>query len=134
MAATHTDFALYCCELLSSIGRCSAKRMFGGWGISTDGLTLAIIANLGDGERLWLKVDANSRSTWETAGCQRFTYTTTRKGVEVTSGMDYYSAPEEAMDSTDAMRPWAQRAMEAALIAHAAKVKKVPRTTVKKKK
>ena len=29
-----------------------ARRMFGGWGISTDGLTLAIIADLGAGEAL----------------------------------------------------------------------------------
>ncbi|MCJ7800064.1 MAG: competence protein TfoX, partial [Polaromonas sp.] len=28
--------------------------MFGGYGISTDGLTLGILADLGQGEALWL--------------------------------------------------------------------------------
>ena len=45
MVAPQSEFALYCCELLSSAGPCTAKRMFGGWGISTDGLTIAIIAD-----------------------------------------------------------------------------------------
>ena len=42
------DFADYCCELLQSAGPCTAKRMFGGWGISVDRLTFALIADLGD--------------------------------------------------------------------------------------
>jgi DNA transformation protein len=58
-----SDFAVYCCEILSSAGPCTARRMFGGWGISTDGLTIAIIANLGGGEKLWLKSDDASRHT-----------------------------------------------------------------------
>lgn len=53
MASPPSDFALYCCELLSSAGPCVAKRMFGGFGLSTDGLTIAIIADLGSGEKLW---------------------------------------------------------------------------------
>ena len=55
MAFTTSDFAQYCCELLDSTGPCIAKRMFGGWGISTGGLTLAIVADLRAGETLWLK-------------------------------------------------------------------------------
>ena len=35
--------------------------------------------------------------------------------------MNYYSAPEEAMDSPDAMRPWAALALECALRARASK-------------
>ena len=45
MAIQNSDFADYCCELLSDLGPCVAKRMFGGWGISVDGLTVAILAN-----------------------------------------------------------------------------------------
>ena len=39
---TNTDFANYCCDLLRSAAPCVAKRMFGGYGISTHGLTIAI--------------------------------------------------------------------------------------------
>lgn len=121
MATTHPEFAQYCCELLASIGHCTAKRMFGGWGISTDGLTLAIIADLGGGERLWLKASDTTRAQWEAAGCARFTYASTQKGASVSRGMNYFSAPEEAMDATDAMAPWARLALQAALQAKAPK-------------
>ena len=129
MATTHSEFAQYCCELLSSAGACSAKRMFGGWGISTDGLTIAIIADLGSGEKLWLKASDDNRHLWEAAGCERFTYGSTKDGAPVSRGMNYYSAPEEAMDSAHAMAPWARMALQAAVSAKAAKPIKAAKTT-----
>lgn len=114
---THIDFANYCCDLLRTAGPCAAKRMFGGYGISTDGLTIAILADLGDGEKLWLKGDDTARNRYEAAGSKIFTYP--MKGVP--RSMNYFSSPEEAMDSTDAMRPWAMLALECALRARAAK-------------
>jgi DNA transformation protein len=119
MASVPAPFAHYCCELLASAGPCVAKRMFGGWGISIDGLTLAIVADLGDGEKLWLKASDATRPQWEASGCARFTYTSTKDGQSVARGMNYYSAPEEAMDSPHAMAPWARLAMDAALAARA---------------
>ena len=120
--ASNIDFANYCCDLLGAIGTCTAKRMFGGFGISTDGLTIAILADLGDGEKLWLKGDDSTRSRYEAAGCKIFTYP--MKGVP--RSMNYFSSPEEAMDSPDAMRPWAMLALECALRAQALKPK-IPR-------
>jgi DNA transformation protein and related proteins len=129
MTTSH-DFASYCCDLLASTGPCVAKRMFGGFGISTEGLTLAILADLGDGEKLWLKGDDATRSRYEAAGCAIFTYP--MKGVP--RSMNYFSAPEEAMDSPDAMRPWAALALECALRARAGKpaAKKVVKKTTSK--
>ncbi len=109
--ATTSDFADYCCELLSSVGPCVAKRMFGGFGISTDGLTIGIIADLGQGETLWLKATDESRLRYEAEGCARFIYDVQGQP----KGMNYYSAPPDAMESPALMRPWAQLAMEAAL-------------------
>ena len=54
-------------RLLASAGRCITKRMFGGYALSTDGLTIAILADLGDGEKLWLKGDASTRRRYEAA-------------------------------------------------------------------
>jgi DNA transformation protein and related proteins len=122
---TSKDFANYCCDLLASAGPCVAKRMFGGFGISTEGLTLAILADLGDGEKLWLKGDDATRSRYEAAGCAIFIYP--MKGVP--RSMNYFSAPEEAMDSPDAMRPWAALALECAVRARSAKP--VPKTKAK---
>ena len=113
MASPNAEFAHYCCELMADLGPCVAKRMFGGWGISTDGLTVAILANLGDGEILWLKANEETRTRFEAEGCARFTYLV--KGQP--KSMNYYSAPADAMESPALMAPWARLAMEAALIA-----------------
>jgi len=121
MSTNHSEFAQYCCELLASAGPCVAKRMFGGYGLSTDGLTIAIIADLGSGEKLWLKATDDNRHQWEAAGCERFTYQSTKDGAPVARGMNYYSAPEEAMDSAHAMAAWARLALQAALSAKAPK-------------
>lgn len=121
------DFANYCCELLSSLGPCSAKRMFGGFGISTDSLTVAILANLGQGDTLWLKVNEDSKALFEAEGCARFTYAAQGKLM----GMNYYSAPVDAMESPALMAPWARLAWQAALAVHAAKAAKRPSTSQK---
>lgn len=111
-------FADYCCELLASVGPCRARRMFGGFGISTDGLTIAIVADLGSGEKLWLKADEATRRRFEEAGGERFTYV--MQGVA--RSMNYYTVPEEALESPQLMAPWARQALDCALRAHSAKV------------
>ena len=111
--ATTSAFAEYCCELLSCVGPCVAKRMFGGFGISTDGLTIGIIADLGQGETLWLKATDESRTRYEAEGCARFIYDVQGQP----KGMNYYSAPADAMESPALMLPWARLALEAALLA-----------------
>jgi DNA transformation protein len=114
---SHPEFVQHCLDLLASAGPCVAKRMFGGWGISTEGLTLAIIADLGGGERLWLKADAATLHAFEAAGCPPFVYTA--KGKPMT--LSYRAAPEDAMESPALMRQWAALALDAAVRAHAAK-------------
>ena len=100
MPTSQPEFVQHCLDLLASTGPCVAKRMVGGWGISTGGLTLAIIADLGDGERLWLKADATTLPTFEAAGCPPFVYTA--KGKPMT--LNYRAAPEDAMESPALMR------------------------------
>ena len=117
MASSDPEFSRYCCELLASAGPCVARRMFGGWGISTEGLTIAILVDLGDGETLWLKADETTLGQFEAAGCRRFTYLA--KGAP--KSMNYYSAPGEALESPEFMAPWAQLALQAALRARRAK-------------
>jgi DNA transformation protein len=117
MAAPQNEFAQYCCELLSTVGPCVARRMFGGYGISTDGLTLGILVDLGQGETLWLKANPANRLVYEAAGCLRFTYLAKGK----TRSMNYYSAPDAAMESAQEMAPWARLAWQAALDAENAR-------------
>lgn len=119
--AADREFADYCCELLSVVGPCVPKRMFGGWGISVDGLNIAFTGDFGEGQRLWLKGNDDTRARYEAAGCTIASYVSTRGGVSQTHTMNYFSAPEDAMDSPDAMTDWARLAMQCALKAKAAK-------------
>lgn len=104
----------HCLELLASVGTPRARRMFGGQGLYVDELFIALIAF----DRLYLKADAESAPRFEAAGCEPFAYTAKDHGRV---SMGYWSAPEEAMDSPAAMRPWAKLAIDAALRARQAK-------------
>ncbi len=98
-------------ELLEPFAPLSARRMFGGWGVYADGAMLAAVL---DGELL-LKVDADTRAAFEVAGCRPHLYRMRgRDGQTKSMPMSYWSVPEDALDSAEAMRPWAQRALEAA--------------------
>ena len=125
MGAKH-DFADYCCELLASLGPVSAKRMFGSWGLSLDGSMIAIVSDRGAGEKLWLKVSDATREHFEIAHCERFSYNSHKAGEAIVRDMNYYSAPEDAMDSVHAMAPWARLALAAALAARQASAKRSP--------
>ena len=109
--AADLSFSNYCCELLGSVGPCMARRMFGGAGISTGGLNIALLADLGQGEKLWLKANNETRSLFEAAGCEFFIYAAKGKPMR----LNYYSAPEEAMESAGQMAPWARLALDCAL-------------------
>ena len=129
--AISKDFADYCCELLNGVGSPVAKRMFGGWGISVDGVTIAIIADLtpkgtGSNEKLYLKVDDVTKKQFEAAGGKRFEMES-KDGKPM--GMNYFTTPDETMESPDAMLPWARLALNVALDAKA-KAKPKSRTKV----
>ena len=109
------EFVRHCLDLLAPLGPCVAKPMFGGWGLSAEGLTFAIIADLGDGERLWLKVDDVTLARFETAGCSPCVYLAKGKPMR----MGYRTAPDEAMESPALMQPWARLALDAAVRANA---------------
>lgn len=106
-------FIDYLHELLDPVGRIAVRRMFGGHGLYCDGIFFAIVIE----ERLYLKADAQSRPRFEQAGCAPFVYDGHGRRIE----MSYWSAPEEAMDSADDMRPWALLALQAARRAAEAK-------------
>jgi DNA transformation protein and related proteins len=103
------DFADFCCDLLGSLGAVQAKRMFAGWGLSVDGLTVAVIA----WDTLYLKANADTLPHFAGASCKVFEHES--KGV--TRRMQYYTAPEAALESRAAMQPWAAWAMQAAVAA-----------------
>lgn len=106
-------------ELLSALGPVRARRMFGGWGLYAHDVMVGLIAS----ERLYLKVDSDTRGHFEQAGCEPFVYTGQSKPVT----MSYWNVPAEAMDSPAEMLPWARLALRAALAAHTVKPKPKPK-------
>ncbi len=114
--AARDPFVDYLLELLAPLGATSARRMFGGWGVYVDGLMAGLVAE----ETFYLKTDAETRAIFEEAGSAPFMFEQRGRVVETS----YWSAPEAAMDSPDAMRPWARRALDAARRKPAAKPKR----------
>jgi len=108
------DFVDYVMELFGPFGTVAARRMFGGHGLFLDGLMFAMVS----GDTLYLKADEMNLIEFEQAGCEMFGYT--RKGKRAT--LNFFRAPEDAMESPELMLPWARSAYAAALRANAKKL------------
>jgi DNA transformation protein len=95
-------------ELFAPLGAIRVKAMFGGWGFYCDDLFFAIAAY----ETLYLKADADSAESFRQAGGEPFrvTYKDAR-----TETMNYWTVPEEALESPAAMLPWGKLALAAAV-------------------
>jgi DNA transformation protein and related proteins len=83
-------FVLHACELLSCLGPVKAIRMFGGYGLSVDGMNVAIIA----WETLFLKANAETEPQWLAAGGRPFQYEAQGK----TLSLHYFTPPDEALE------------------------------------
>ena len=101
------DYLDYLHDLFSAFAPVTTRAMFGGYGIYRDGTIVGIVVE----EAIYLKVDAQTRAAFEAAGSAPFVYEAKGKRVP----MSYWSVPEDALDSPQEFRPWAQRAWEAAL-------------------
>lgn len=118
------QFAAFVVDLMQVVGPVYSKRMFGGHGIFLDGLMFGLIAD----NTLYLKVDDETRSTYEEHGLQAFTYQ--KQGTS--ASLSYYEAPEDSLEDLDVMRNWAAPAFEVAL--RAASRKKGSAKSKRKKK
>ena len=102
-------FVLHACELLSCLGPCKATRMFGGYGLSVDGMNVAIMA----WDTLFLKTNAETEPQWLAAGGRPFQYEAKGKIMR----LHYHTPPEDALESPALMAPWARLALGAAVAA-----------------
>lgn len=100
-------YIAYLHELLEPLGKISTKKMFGGHGVYCYGVIMGLVID----ETLYLKVDEQSREFFSKQGCEPFVYQSKAKPV----AMSYWSVPDDAMESSDQMLPWAKLAYAAAL-------------------
>ncbi len=119
------EFVAHCCEMLSSIGRTSARAMFGGYLLKCDDAAVGLVAF----DTLYLKVDEATKPLFLQAGCEPFRYEKHEGGF---LEMSYWTVPPEAMESPAEMAQWARLAMGAARRAAAAKAASKSKVTLKK--
>jgi DNA transformation protein len=112
------DFIAHVLELMQAVGRASARSMFGGHGLYVDGFFVAIVAD----DTLYLKTDETTRAAFVARELPPFCYTMKDRGVQT---MAYRRAPEEALESIEAMREWLRPALGAALRSAAARPKRI---------
>ena len=107
------SFTSYLRDLFSELGPVVLRKMFGGQGLYHDGLIIGLVI----GDELFLKTDAATVGTFEQAGGHPFVY----QGKDKPVSTSYWLPPAEAMESPQAMRPWAKLAYEAAVRKNAEK-------------
>jgi len=107
MGATANEFVTHLLDLMEPLGPVSARRMFGGYGIYLDRMMFALVAD----DRLYLKIDDDSRGEFEAAGLEPFRYTKKGKSYQ----MSYHAAPEDALEDAELLRDWARKAVDAAM-------------------
>lgn len=102
-----SEFVNFVLEQLQPCGKVQARRMFGGYGLYSDGLMFALIAD----EMLYIKTDAQTAGEFDRLGLEAFSYRNKRGTVCV---MSYRSAPIEALDEPDALCRWMHLGLQAA--------------------
>ena len=102
-----SEFVDYLVEQLAPLGDVSARGMFGGWGIYSEGRMFALVAD----DTLYIKVDDANRADVEREGLQPFRYDRADKTVAV---MSYYQPPTAALDDREMLCAWARKGIEAA--------------------
>lgn len=116
ISSEEREFASYTVDLLQGMGPVYSKGMFGGFGVFLDGLMFGLIAN----NELYLKVDEDNLSEFESLGLQPFTYEAKGKPMS----LSYYQVPEECIDDAELLIHWGNSGFGAALRAAAKKSKK----------
>jgi DNA transformation protein len=94
-------------ELFADFGPVAIRRMFSGFGISTDGTNFALALRGG----LYLRADEQTIPQFEAEGSKPFQYQTRAKTVIVNS---YWQLPERLYDDPEEMTGWARAALSAA--------------------
>jgi DNA transformation protein and related proteins len=102
-----TGFIAHLHDLFAALGPISSRAMFGGHGVYFDGRIIGIVID----DAVYLRTDDQTRARFEAAGCTPFVYA----GQQHPITTSYWSLPDDAMESPQAMLPWAKLAFEAAL-------------------
>jgi len=115
-----SSFAEHAVDLLAGVGQVRARAMFGGYGLSLDGISIGLIAD----DRLYLRIDDATRAEFEGAGSSPFIYQSKNGPMTM---KNYWALPEDSVDDPERAAKWGKLAVEAARRAETAKTSKAPR-------
>ena len=115
-----SSFAEHAVDLLAGVGQVKARSMFGGYGLSLDGISIGLIAD----DRLYLRIDDATRAEFESAGSSPFIYQSKNGPMTM---KNYWALPEDSVDDPERAAKWGKLAAEAARRAEAAKTSKAPK-------
>lgn len=108
--ARENEFATHVRDLLAPFGdgaeNLRVRSMFGGYGVFLSDTMFALIAD----DVLYFKIDDQTLADFQEAGSEPFTYSRGGKARQ----MSYYTAPDGAIEDTETLYPWAERAIGAA--------------------
>jgi DNA transformation protein len=100
------DFIAFIEDQLGGLPTLRHRRMFGGVGLYSEDLFFGLLAD----DTLYLKVSERTRPDFERAGMGAFD----PYGDPDRVMRGYYQVPPQIVENRDALRVWAERAVEAA--------------------
>jgi DNA transformation protein len=108
------SYRAFVLEQLQRVSPVTAKTMFGGVGLYSQGRFFALIAE----DQLYFKVDDSTRGDYEREGMQPF-----RPHGEKFA-MGYYEVPADVLESVSMLEPWMKKAIDVAVKAKRSKRKR----------
>jgi len=96
------EFLDYIIEQLEPMGGVGSKKMFGGYSLQKNDLSIGIFFE----GTLYLKVDDSNRREYEEAGSEQFSY---EKGGKTTM-VSNWAVPEWVIEDKDEFIRWAEKA------------------------
>jgi DNA transformation protein len=100
--AVSDEFVDYVIDQLSAWAGVSARRMFGGAGLYSDGMMFGLIAD----DVAYLKVDDSNRDEFLRAGSSPF-----RPYPDKKETMSYFEIPADVLENQDLLGRWAERSL-----------------------
>ena len=103
--AVSAEYRAFVLEQMGRVAPVSARAMFGGVGIYSEGLFFALV----DDDATYLKVDDTTRGDFVAAGMGPF-----RPSGPDGAPMRYYELPAELLEDAERLRPWLEKAVDVA--------------------
>ena len=98
-------FKSFVLDQLEEVGDVTPRSMFGGVGLYHRGVFFGIMAR----DTLYLKVDDQNRSDYDSAGMKPFRPYAHRSGT-----MEYYAVPVNVLESASELAAWARQSIAVA--------------------